>query len=283
MDDCENACPNECPSIFDRVMVSRIVAGGTRVLWSLLDSFTDPGPLTFQLQFGTTRNPDADDWVDVGLPVVDQYFAVDSEQRVYGMTQFTHYRVKLTTTRGEYVSDPVGSMGLLDRRGWLLARNLVRQRKVQQRIGPGAQRGYLLKRRWTGNDCPVCLDLQTQESRLAQDCPSCYGTGKECGYFYPQSCIYATFDPRTYRVKTDDSRGTVGDVFTKAEMLAIEMLGEDDIWIGAKTDDRYYIHTVQHKAEVHGVPIVADVEMRLIPFSSPIYGIAIPQQLAEVE
>ena len=51
-------------------------------MWELLDTFTDKGPLTFQLQVGSTANQDADDWENVGLPVTDQYFALDGEQRV---------------------------------------------------------------------------------------------------------------------------------------------------------------------------------------------------------
>ncbi len=279
--DCENPCPDDCPSVFDRVVVSYVIAGGTRIMWELLPTFMDHGPLTFQLQVGETASNDADDWLDVGLPVVDQYYAVDAEQRVWGKTNFTHYRIKLTTPTGEYVSTPVGGMGILDHRDWLLARNLLYQRRIQQRLGPGGQRGYLLKRRWTGTPCQTCLDLQTEEVRNP-DCPSCFGTGKECGYYYPQSCIWATLNHKGYRAKTDANRWTVNDIVCKAEFLCTEMLGEEDIWVAAKTDDRYYVHEVQHTAEIRGVPLVADVVLRLVPFSSPIYAIEIPQQLTEI-
>lgn len=279
--DCVNNCPTECRSVFDRVLVSYLIAGGSRIMWELLPSFTDPGPLTFQLQVGTTADNNADDWADVGLPVTDQYFAVDPEQRVWGKTNYTHYRVQLTTSLGSYVSEPVGGMGILDRREWLLARNLIHQRRISYRVGTGAQRGYLLKRRWTGTQCKVCLDLQTEASRNP-DCPSCFGTGFECGYYYPQSCVWAVLSPKSYRTMTDQTRGTVNDVKVASEMLMTEVLGEDDIWVSALTDDRWYVHQVNHTSEIRGVPLTATVELRLVPFSSPIYGIEIPQQLAEL-
>lgn len=275
----DGPCPPQCEPVFDRVVISRLVAGGTRVLWELLDTFTDKGPLEFQLQTGQTSSPDAGDWEDVGLPVVDQYFAYDPDQRNYGKTNRAYYRVVLTTTAGVYYSQPTGSIGVLDRRGWRLAREIVRQRLVAFRIGPGGQAGYLLKRRWTGVKCPVCLDHMTAESRDPA-CPSCYGTGYECGYYYPQSCVWAELSPRASRINLDtQQRGQVQDVIVPACMVMVDLMSEEDVWVAAKTDDRYYIHSVGHTSEYKGVPLVANVELRLISFSSVIYTIPIPEQL----
>lgn len=273
-------CPPACPSVFDRVVVSCLIKPGTRVMWELLDTFLDPGPLVFQLQAGATANPDADDWADVGLPVENQYFAVDPEQRVYGKLNFTHYRVAVTSPLGTYYSLPTAAQGTLGRRDWRLAREVIRQRRKLYRYGPGGQRGYLLKRRWTGAKCPVCTDLQTQESRNSE-CPTCYGTGFQCGYYYPMSCVWASMSPRARRTQLDagQSRGTVDDMVVQAEMLQTELLAESDIWVNAVTDDRYYVHQVNNIAEMRGVALVADVELRLIAFSSIVYDIAIPEQL----
>ncbi len=283
LDPCQNPCPPQCRSVFDRVVISHVIKGPTRVMWELLDSFTDPGPLSFQLQTGQSSNPLADDWEDVGLPVVDQYFATDPDQRVWGKTNWTHYRVVVTSPLGTYYSLPTGGMGTLDRRSWRLAREMVRQRLVGYRVGLGGQRGYLLKRRWTGQPCTRCLDYQTQEVRDPA-CPNCYGTGFECGYFYPIGCVWAELSPRARHVKIDGQmRGVTDDISVQADMTMTEMVGEEDIWVAARTDDRYYIHKVQHVAEVRGVPIAASVELRPVPYSSAIYSIEIPQQLEEID
>jgi hypothetical protein len=284
---CPPDCPPECESVFDRVVVSYLVKGGTRVMWELLDTFTAPNPLTFQLQVGSTLNPNADDWEDVGLPVVNQYYAIDPEQRVWGKLNYAAYRVQVTTADAQvFYSAPTGGMGILKRREWRLARDIVRSRLVYYRREPGsnAQMGYLLKRRWQGPKCPTCLDLQTQESRNP-DCPDCYGTGFQCGYFYPMSCVWASLDPKTYRTQLDggQGRGTIDDIIVKADMIMVALMSEGDVWVNHKTDDRYYIHKVQHTAEMRGVPLTAAIEMRPIPFSSSIYGIEIPEQLAALE
>jgi hypothetical protein len=263
------------------VVVSYLIGGYARVMWELLPTFTDPNPLSFQLQVGKSNNPDADDWEDVGLPVEDQYFAYDPEQRVWGKTNWTHYRVQLASVRGVYYSDPVAGMGTLDRRSWRLAREMVRQRRVAYRVGPGGQRGYLLKRRWTGLPCTVCLDVQTGDPTNPA-CPRCYGTGFECGYYYPMSCVWAEMSPRARRTQLDggQSRGTVDDIVVQADMLLVDLMGEDDVFVAARTDDRYYVHKITHTAEMRGVPICGLVEMRPVPYSSIVYSIPIPDQLA---
>ena len=118
---CQPCAPAAC-SVFDRVVVSCLVRSGTVVMWELVPEFFDQGPLTFVLQVGKTANPDADDWEDVGLPVENQYFAVDDEQRVWGKMNWTFYRVKLETSLGTYYSLPVNGLGTLSKRDWRIAR-----------------------------------------------------------------------------------------------------------------------------------------------------------------
>lgn len=281
--DCDTSCRTPFgPSPFDRVVVSYLVKGGTRVMWELVPSFNDERPLEFQLQVGTTANNDADDWEDVGLPVTDQYFAVDGEKRVFGKTQYAYYRLLLTSPQGQYVSDPVSLWGTLAQRDWRLAREVVRKELVAHK--GSSQLGYLLKRRVTGVRCKRCLDHMTKEVRDPA-CPSCYGTGFQCGYYYPMACVWANMSPKTRRTELDggQGRGTIQDVTVRARMTLIDLMTEDDIWVNRVTDDRYYVHEVQHVAEWRGVPLVGQVELRPIPFSSIIYDIEIPQQLAYVE
>lgn len=276
-------CPPSCDNPFDRVVVSYLIRAGTTVLWDLVPEFTDPLPYEFQLQVGTTSNNDADDWVDVGGAVTNQYFAVDDAQRVHGNVNWTYYRVLLTTSSGQYVSDPVNLMGTLPWRDWRLARDIVRRQRLENRLA--AQNGYLLKRRISGEVCPVCLDKQTQEV-LLPDCTVCYGTGYKCGYYFPMACVWAKLSPRSRRIELDAGagRGTVNDIVVQAEnMLMCELLNEDDVWINAVTDDRYYIHRITHTAEIRGVPLFADVEMRPISYTSVIYSIEIPQQLIALD
>ena len=56
--------------VFDRIVVDHLVRGETRVSWGVLPSFFGAEPYSFQLQWGRTGDPLADDWEDVGAPAL---------------------------------------------------------------------------------------------------------------------------------------------------------------------------------------------------------------------
>jgi len=269
-------CPSECENPFDRVVVSYLTHGGTHVMWNLRDDFLDKQPLTFQLQYGMTANPDANDWLDVGLPVTDNYLAVDGEQRAFAKFNTTYYRVQLTTSKGTYYSVPVNAMGALNWTDWRHAREIIRRELKEDRFA--SVEGFLLKRRLTGIPCQNCMDDMTDDT-VNPDCPICYGTRFECGYYFPMACSYAQFSPRTVHVERDGARGTITDIAVVAKMTLMTLLMEEDIWVNRFTDERYYIHSIRSVAEIRSVPILGNVEMRPIPASSPVYGIVIPNQI----
>lgn len=270
-------CPPSCENVFDMVHVSYLIKGGTRVMWELLPTFTDPQPWSFQLQVGETGLQDADDWEDVGVAVDNTCYAVDGTKRSYNKTQKTHYRVKLVTSVGTYYSAPTAKSGILSPRDWRLAQEIVRKERV--RFKYSAQDGYILKRRTNGQDCTACLDYQTNEV-TDPFCPQCWGTGKQCGYYYPMGCVWADLSPRTTNIQIDNNatRGTINDIVISGRMLMLPLISSNDVWVSRKTDERYYIRAVQHSAEIRGVPLLANVEMRPAPFTDVIYSIDIPQQ-----
>jgi len=268
---------SECESVFDRVIVSYLRRGGTRVMWELVETFDDPPPYEFQLQVGQSRNPDAPDWEDVGGPVTDILFSIDGEQRTWGKLNYTFYRVKLTTSLNVYYSEPTGATGTLNPRDWRLAREIIRQERLRMHQHAG-QEGYLLKRRITGESCPDCTDPLTREIR-DPGCTTCYGTGFRCGYFFPIDCVWADIAPETYHIERKAPRSTINDIVVRARMLNTWLLGEGDVWVNRVTDDRYYVHAVQNTAEMRGVSLIANVEMRPAPVTDVAYDIDIPQQV----
>lgn len=98
------------------------------------------------------------------------------------------------------------------------------------------------------------------------------------------SCVWTEISPKSRHIELDagQSRGTINDIIVQARMIATDLLSEEDVWVSEKTDDRYYIHTVQNIAEIRGVPLLAQVEMRPIAYTSPIYTIAIPRDLQDM-
>lgn len=266
-------------SEFSRLVVSYLHRGQTEVFYELDQEFIGEHPFTFTLQVSDVLNK-VSNWRDVGEPVIDEYSIVATGFRPVGKLNRAAFRVKLETADAQTkYSDPVGVAGTLSRQDWLLAQSLLRQHQLQLRNSPGGQMGYLLKRRITGELCPDCSNYLTQEVE-DPNCHTCWGTGRKCGFYYPMSCVWADIDPKTYRAYLDNgqARGTIQDITIRAKMVNTWMLGEGDVWVNAVTDDRYYVHTVQNLVEIRGVPLVANVELRVPPYTDVIYDFVIPDR-----
>ena len=146
-------------------------------------------------------------------------------------------------------------------------------------MGAG-QLGYLLKRRITGTPCTYCIDPATNECTVA-NCNYCYGTGFQCGYYFPIAYSWADFAPESEHVHVDENRGTVVDRRSAARMTNTQLIAENDVWVGRRSDARWIINSVKNVATFRGVPLVAQVEMRQAPVTDQVYQVPIPDQTAE--
>jgi hypothetical protein len=277
--DCTPRCTTDCPSAFDRVTIwPQISAGDTRIEWTMLGNFTDPGERVFQVQVGRTGNPDATDWTNVGGTVTDQYYALDSTKRAYGKFQWTHYRIVMTTSTGTYYSNPTPALGNLSVTDWNRAREILRMERLRL-VQEAGQEGYLLKRRIYGTAC-TCIDPMTKDCLNPQHA-DCYGTGIVDGYWAEYGCFYVEQSTRSHRNHIDMSaRGTVDDLpVVSGRMISMPQVFSRDVWVDRDTDMRWMIHRIDNAVEIKGVPLVVKAEMRLLPFTHPVYNFVITDQV----
>jgi len=280
--DCVEACPADCAWIFDRVRVTPTIKHGARIEWALHPQFADALPHTFQLQVGTTGLAEADDWANVGLPATNTFFLLDDTPRIFGKTQWIHYRIAMTTAEdGPYYSAPQHAWGDLSFTYWRKLRNVMRLWEVKFKKTHAGQLGYLLKRRVAGPQPTPgegIIDYLTGEVVNPQSATT-VGTEYIDGYYDPVECIYAQLDRVIRREHLKPDEGMENKIQVGAKMLAVPQLDSYDVWVDKDTDFRWAIHTIQHLVEVQGVPAVLQVELRLLPFTDPIYQLEIADQL----
>ncbi len=266
----DNSCPADCSTVFSRVRVFPLTRGNTRVEWELHPQFTVAGPYEFQLQVGHTGLNNAEDWEDVGISIEDQYYAIDEDQRHFGRTAWTHYRVIMTAGGEEYISRPESVEGVLSFADWQLARQIIAAESLRLKKTHAGTKGYLLKRRWYGERCD-CVNRQTRDIDNPQHL-RCYGTGIVDGYYEAQACSYAALDPELRYNETNEQTGTTNNgPVVSARMLAIPQLFSGDIWVNATSDERWVMHSIKSIAEVRAVPLVVSVEFKLLPFKDVAY------------
>lgn len=258
---------------FRRVLVDHVVVGGTTVWWELHPSFREAGPYAFQLQYGRTGSNNAVDWIDVGAPVSDGFSAVDDQQRLYGKTNESNYRVQLRTPHSTYVSTPASAFGNLDEKDWVFAREVIRKERLL--AGRVAQSGVLLKRLRYGRRCTRCLDAQTQTVTDSK-CPECFGTGFSGGYHapFPFMCLSEKGGGGS-----GESRGGLqppgqkNEITTVARVLAFPMLNLEDVFVGDDSDDRWVVSKVEDVSAIRYYPLICDVTFQFVPYTDVIYRI----------
>jgi hypothetical protein len=275
-----DSCPKECPRVFANVRAYPLHQGVSLVTWELLPGFTEAGPYEFQLQWSQYPVDDSEAWEDVGEPVVDTLSAYDEEKRQFGVVTRSHYRVKLTTGAGTHYSRPTSILQQLNFRQQLLFKEVLRTERLRFETSPNAARGYLLKRKTSGETCTTCYDPLSRRSN-SDKCRTCYGTGFLGGYFLAAECVWAEFLPQPQqRSANDESVGTTENQVRPVRVLNIPQVFSNDIWVHHNTDLRYVVNEMAAKIEIGGMPVVLEpCGFRLAELTDVIYHFPVEDML----
>jgi hypothetical protein len=255
---------------FLRVSVDYLTEGNGRVTWEIDPTFSATGEHLYQLQASHSGVRTADDWVDVGAPMVGVGWLYDPDKRMYGMSTTLNYRVVLVADGVTYVSMPAPPYGVLSAADWATAREIIRKERLRLRVLAGSS-GYLLKAKRYGVVCS-CVDPVSGEVQNSA-CLESYGLKFVGGYHQAVACWLGEPPIGSSRetVSYDPPRGTVRYVEGWWRMVADLPVVQQDAWVAAGADERYYVHDVKEVAVIRGVPLVYDVLLKLAPRSDVLY------------
>lgn len=251
---------------FKRVWVDNLMRGGALIFWELnTASLKDKTPYTFELEYGRTIN----EWEAVDIPPIENtFFLYDPNQRLFAKQIDLYYRVKLTTSRNVYYSDPARADGNMPRRDWLFAREITRKEYLRLIKFSGVH-GVLFKRREWGDRC-TCNDWDT-DTPAKPNCLLCYGTGVTGGYYDP---VHFWMELTNQQQKLSrEEQGLIGDINIQGKGVPYPMLQTGDVWTSCTTDKRFIVKAVAESAAIRDKPILLQVELALAPVSDIVYAL----------
>lgn len=265
--------------VFDRIVVDFVIIGGARVEWYISEHFHGPEPWTFQLQTAESDLPQAN-WSNVGDPVQNTCFIIDPTARAtFGKEPNIYYRIVLTDGNGvSYTSNAINVVDRLDFRSWHLWVELQRKELIRLRALKVGVEAWLLKIKRSGTPCPVCLDQFTQEVTNS-NCPTCYGSRWEGGYYAPEPSVYAdiTAEENYHQRATEDGMGMVAPMIVRGMFISYPHMSTMDIIVNHHTDVRYHVHNIMMRTHVRGVGALYVADLRPVPFDNVVYKFPVPR------
>lgn len=243
-------------------------AAGFTYAWELSDSCSDPAPWTFQVEQAAA--PDGP-W-DVISPVISgAYRWTESKPRRNNKNDILYFRVRLTTPKATYYSAVISPYGDLERREYLLVRDMMRRELLHARTLAGVQ-GQLWLVSTFGPKCPVCLDPITDQIRDT-NCKSCFGTGRVPPYNGPYETWWTVSPVKRTTQMAEDGTGTREPKSFEIRMIGSPPAKKNDLVVDVRTDKRYYVDVVQVVAELQRIPVVQNLLVHEAPVSDPAYKI----------
>lgn len=259
-----------CEDAYFRYCIASEEADGIRVSWEIKDLPGSELPVNFAVL--KTENFGKEPFIQLTPPGYDSWTFLDTKTKYSGKQKIITYIVKIFTATTTHESAPVYLFAGLQPKKRLLAKAILRRVELSQRHIQNWH-GYLLKRKWTGNPCS-CVDPDTKQV-LDSDCPLCFGTGFEAGYW--RAAIkrnILTSSPVSALPLYDINQiaGNVAPAVMRAQIAGLPPINQYDAWVSPTANYRFYITNIQVAAEMEGLPLVYNVELRLAERSDILYS-----------
>jgi hypothetical protein len=257
--------------VFHRISIdthfSVLTTQRVTVAWAMEQSFVEPGPWTFTLQRGYA--PTENVWEDIAV-VVDQPWAYDNRPTVNTVTTPVYYRLKLVDGNDKvYYSQVQVSTAYWGRYDWSLAKEIIRKETLLLKQKTGVN-GWLLKRRFFGEKCPVCTNAVTAQVQNS-NCTTCYGTGIVGGH-YPGFEYWVTMNATQRMRRLTPEQGLMTTTIETVRALAYPVAGGNDVWVHGQTNKRFFVAgDIQTVARHRGIDLIVDIPLHEVPSDNVIY------------
>ena len=250
-----------------KVTISPNYAEGFTFAWEVIGSLLDPGPWYFTVEQAPAP---AGPWTALS-PVIQVYRWSEEKPRRVSKDEVLYFRVRLQTPKAIYYSATIMPYGDLNRREYLLVRDIMRREVLHASTLAGVQNQLWLVSTF-GPRCTVCLDPITGGVRDSA-CKACFGTGRAPAYHGPYAtwCLYTPVTRTTQM--SEDGTGTRQPRDFELRLIGSPPLKKNDLIVDTRTDKRYYVDVVKVVSEIRRVPAVQTAAVREVPTSDVAYKV----------
>lgn len=219
--------------------------------WGLNPKLAIAPPWVFTVQESSTGR---DGWADLSPPLSNQLVYIEEDRRKFDKDRRPYFRVRGEIGGNMVYSAVRDAYGDLNRREWLLAREIMRKELLRMR-GMGGVPITIWMKFHTGIKCPRCRDVVSQET-LDANCPVCYGTGYVTGFHGPYSS-WAAFTQVVSRKRHEEGGAGVTDLRQhQVRLLGSFSMVRDDLIVDTPSQRIYVVDRMTNLVELRRIPLV---------------------------
>lgn len=236
--------------------------------WEVSQSLADPGPWRFQVEEAPA--PDGP-WTPVSGDVINMYAYQEVVERRVNKNSVLYFRIKLVTAKDTYFSATRMPYGDLDRREFLIGRDIMRKEILHMSKLAGTQ-GSLHLVSTFGPKCRVCRDPITDTVRDSK-CKKCFGTGRDPAYHGPYQVWYTFSSAKRTTQLSPQGANTVEPAQYQVRMIGAPPVKKNDAIVDTGSGKRYYVDSVDNAAELRRVPLVQVLIVNEAPVTDALYKV----------
>jgi len=174
-------------------------------------------------------------------------------------SEYLWVKIKCEINNKEYWSNPIGLFYHLDRRHFLQAKEIMRQKDLVRSLNCGIKT-FLRKRKTFGERCTSCIDEGTGMIDNS-NCPICFGTKIIHGFGAPIE-VYADIVENSVREVSPSELGTLDGINAIAK-FTYPLVNRGDILIEEDRNRRWYVNKVKFTS-FKSVPVDQQIDVRLV-------------------
>ena len=199
-------------------------------------------------------------------PLINTCVFIDKDKHRYSKVSDVWYSVSMTLvnhvdpidTIDRGYSKPTQIQGSLTDKGFLIAKAMLKGLYQRMKKGGGSQ-GFLLKKKTFGDRCPECTDFDT-EAVVNYHCHLCFGTGYVGGY-HEGIEFWLLPNPVQLRERKEEQTGYTQGVAFSATCAAYPWIDSGDVWVDAKTNERFVIMQIANTKEIERKPVILQLAL----------------------
>lgn len=227
--------------------------------WTVDPAFHAPHPWQFVVQ----ETKDDATWEDISAPIEDAYVYQEHRRRLYPRVNTVKFRILSVADGTEYVSFARSPYAVLNRREFLLSREIMRKELLLLKRSSGVP--IVLYKNSFFSDFPAEGKDPITDSITDPDyeIPS--------GYYGPYD-LYGKFEPQVRTINQDDSgKGFEEQHMFKVRTIGFPYISAHDIVFDDVEDRAFHVEEAKDVAEYRRMPIVQELTVKEMVKSDPVY------------